>query len=216
MIRFLVFAGSALLLAGCSNHSKGGDEVAGDAVGKEKDKSDPAGGVDVGFLLTMSYNEAKRLSPESMELPPYYKIAADEITVTSRKPDGSPRKVRAKGHVFLQIDYREELNALGQEALIDGTEVIMRGKPLLRRGKSVVEGLSDLTVFYIEGVRLQVIGLHRITNEGGVTPSWRGSWKEGPNPSLPALSPDDVPKEMRASPLFPPLSKDDQTKAKKR
>ncbi|MCE9518687.1 MAG: hypothetical protein K8R87_03865 [Verrucomicrobia bacterium] len=173
-------------------------------------------GADVGFLLSMKYGEAKALSPQSLELPPYYKVAADEITVVSTKSDGTPRKVRAKGHVFLQIDYREELIGLGQEALIGGGEVILRGRPLLRRGRSVVEGLADRTVFYIDGVRLQVIGLHRITSESGVTPAWRGSWKDGPNPLLPALSPGDIPKEMRASPLLPPPSKDDLPKGKTR
>lgn len=225
--------GMGVLLAGCCIFPAGCKSVAGKAESKEKEqakadiprekkaadkkkdtdvKPEAGGGVDVGFLLTMSYGEAKKLSPQSMELPPFYKVAADEITVVSEKPDGSPKRVRAKGHVFLQIDYREELSALGQEALIGGSEVILRGKPLLRRGRSVVEGLADRTVFYIEGLRLQVIGLHRITNESGVTPAWRGSWKDGPNPLLPALSPGDVPKEMRATPLLPPVSRDDQPK----
>jgi hypothetical protein len=194
--------------------AKPGDSKEKKAADKKNTKEEPAagGGVDVGFLLTMSYSDAKRLSPQSMELPPFYKVAADEITVMSEKPDGSPKRVRAKGHVFLQIDYREELSALGQEALIGGGEVILRGKPLLRRGRSVVEGLADRTVFYIEGLRLQAIGLHRITNESGVTPAWRGSWKDGPNPLLPALSPGDIPKEMRATPLLPPVSTDDLPK----
>lgn len=219
--------GLAVLLAGCCMFPTGCKSVAGKAdaedkgrakadIPKEKKaedaKPEAGGGVDVGFLLTMSYSEARKLSPQSMELPPFYKVAADEITVLSVKPDGSPKKVRAKGHVFLQIDYREELSALGQEALIGDREVILRGRPLLRRGRSVVEGLADRTVFYIEGLKLQVIGLHRITNESGVTPAWRGSWKDGPNPLLPALSPGDVPKETRATPLLPPVSTDDRAK----
>lgn len=224
-----LLAGSCLLPAGCNS-------VAGKAESEEEGKEQPGdpkekkaaekkkkeaeeepgagGAVDVGFLLTMSYSEAKKLSPRSMELPPFYKVAADEITVVSENPDGSAKRVRAKGHVFLQIDYREELSALGQEALIGGSEVILRGKPLLRRGRSVVEGLTDHTVFYIEGLRLQAIGLHRITNERGVTPAWGGSWKDGPNPLLPALSPGDVPKEMRATPLLPPV--DEQPKKRSR
>ena len=82
--------------------------------------------------------------------------------------------------------------------------MILRGKPLLKRGRTVVEGLDDTTVFYVRGVDLRVIGKHRITTEKGVTPTWKSSWKEGPNPLLPALTPADVPKEIRASPLLPP------------
>ncbi|MEY4484344.1 MAG: hypothetical protein RL693_1796, partial [Verrucomicrobiota bacterium] len=108
-------------------------------------------------------------------------------------------------------------------------ELILRGKPLLKRGRSLVEGLSEYTVFYIRGLRLQAIGSHRLTSKPGkpgkpgkdesypddepeawkVAPTWTRSWKEGPNPLLPALSPEDVPKEMRASPLLPPVSEED-------
>lgn len=201
----------SILLTGCQS-TPGKEEKSADKKTIHATPDD-TGAADIGFLLSMNYGEARALSPRSLELPPYYKVAADEITVVSTKSDGTPKKVRAKGHVFLQIDYREELIGLGQEALIGGGEVILRGRPLLRRGRSVVEGLADRTVFYIEGVRLQVIGLHRITSESGVTPEWRGSWKDGPNPLLPALSPEDIPKEMRASPLLPPPSKDDLPKS---
>lgn len=218
-----LLAGSCLLSAGCRSVAGKPESREKVNAGRAREKkpaekkttADAAeAGVDVGFLLTMNYAEARKLSPRSMELPPFYKVAADEITVVSENRDGSPKRLRAKGHVFLEIDYRAELIALGQEALIGGNEVILRGKPLLRRGRSVVEGLADRTVFYIEGLRLQVIGLHRITSESGVTPAWRGSWKDGPNPLLPALSPGDVPKEMRATPLLPPVSNDNPPKAK--
>jgi hypothetical protein len=219
----MLLAGWPLLPAGCRSvpgKEEAGNEGQAKAGGDEDKKdadagADAPGAADVGFLLTMSFNEAKKISPRSLELPPYYKVAADEITVVSTRADGSPKKIRAKGHVFLQIDYREELIGLGQEALIGSSEVILRGKPLLRRGHSVVEGLDDRTVFYVEGLRLQVIGLHRITSESDVTPAWRGSWKDGPNPLLPALSPDDIPKEMRASPLLPPVTDEDRPKARR-
>jgi hypothetical protein len=171
----------------------------------EKKESKENGNPDVSFLLSMSYAEAKAISPKNLIFAPFYKIAADEITVDSTDSQGMPKRVRAKGHVFLQIDYRDEVHALGQEALISANEVILRGKPLMKRGSSVVEGLDDFTVFYIEGTRLHVIGEHRLTNESGVTSTWKNTWRDGPNPLLPALSPDDVPKEMRASPLLPPL-----------
>lgn len=192
-------------------------EPAGDAAAEKKDES-----VDVSFLLSMTYDEAKKLSPQSVMVPPFYKVAGDEVKVLKQGPSGEPVRVRVKGHVFMQVDFREQLTALGQEAYIEsGGELIVRGKPLLKRGRSLVEGLSDDTVFYIRGTRLQVIGKHRLVAEaaadGGrpnfdVKPSWSRSWKEGPNPLLPALSPEDVPKEMRMNPLLPAPEADDVPK----
>jgi hypothetical protein len=159
----------------------------------------------------MTWSEAQKLSPQHLDVPPYYKIAADEIQVLKRDDAARPVRVRAKGHVFVQVDFSEQLVALAQEAYVEsGGELIMRGKPLLKRGRSVVEGLTDMTVFYAKGTRLQVVGQHRLTRQRGVDdsfevkPTWTRSWKEGPNPLLPALSPEDVPKEMRMNPLLPP------------
>ncbi|RBP41374.1 hypothetical protein DES53_107206 [Roseimicrobium gellanilyticum] len=183
--------------------------------------ADKQEGVDVGKLLSMTYDEAKKVSPNSLAVPPFYKLTADEITVLRTNAKGQPERVRAKGKVFVQIDFREKLVALAQEAYIESDgEVILRGRPLLKRGRSVVEGLSETTVYYIKGTRLQVIGKHRLAKqEGGiesphggtirpsfdVQPTWRRAWKDGPNPLLPALTPSVVPAEMRASPLLPPV-----------
>ncbi len=179
---------------------------------------------DVSQLLSMTFEDSKKISADSLVIAPFYKVTADEITVLKKDTKGQPVRVRAKGKVYLQVDFKEHLIALGQEAYIerDG-ELILRGKPLLKRGRSLVEGLSEYTVFYIRGLHLQVIGLHRLTSKPGtgesypddeptpwkVAPMWTRSWKEGPNPLLPALSPEDIPKEMRASPLLPPISEDD-------
>lgn len=166
---------------------------------------------DPAAVLAMSFEEAKKVSPKSMEIAPFYKIAADEITVLKSDAAGQPRRVRARGKVFVQVDFREQLRALGQEVYIESDgELIVRGKPLLHRGRSVVEGLSDYTVYYIKGLRLQVIGSHRKTTQDAagtpiVMPEWKRSWREGPNPLLPALSPEDVPRELRSSPLLPPV-----------
>ncbi len=206
-------------LAGCKTVSTEEEQLYGapGAIGANGAAAG-ADAVNVGFLLTMTYDEAKRLSPKSMVIPPFYKVAADEITVEKQDAAGQPLRVRAKGRVYLQIDFRENLQALGQEALIEaGGEIIVRGKPLLKRGRSVVEGLADETVYYIRNTRLQVIGRHRIVKQEGqvetpsgataprfnVLPTWQRSWQEGPNPLLPALSPNDVPQGMRASPLLP-------------
>lgn len=194
-----------------------------------------AGSVDVGFLLSMSYEEAKKLTPQHLDMAPFCRVAADNIVVLKQTEEGVPLRVRATGRVFLEVAGIGGMVALGQEAYVDrAVEVIVRGRPLLRRGKSLVEGLTDQTVFYVRGSRLQVIGNHRFhpwQNPGAVstmagsiqsgrrrdaninvTPNWRKSWQQGPNPLLPALSPEDIPAEMRASPLLPPPDGDDQPK----
>ena len=162
------------------------------------------------MLLGMTYAEAAEISPQKLEVPPFFKVAADEIEVVRRHKDGSPRSVGAKGKVFLQIDFREPGTALCQEAYFGDEEVILRGHPILKRGSSVVEGLANSTVFYIFGLRLRVIGQHRLTNEGQIMTSspdmnpasmklgtWGRSWEGGPNPLLPPLSPSSVPETMR-------------------
>lgn len=192
---------SLLTICGCGGLKTDDKKDPGD----EKPSAAQENKADAAFLLTMSYSEASAISPQKMLVPPFYKIAADEITVLSKDKEDKPRRVRAKGHVFIQIDFRDEVRALGQEALIEDDEVIVRGRPLMKRGPSVIEGLDDRTVLYIRGLKLEVIGEHRLTSDGGVTPTWKGKWQDGPNPLLPALSPDDVPRELRASPLLPPL-----------
>lgn len=227
LLALIAVAVAATALTGCKAITAGNDRT------PEKDVAAEADAVNVSFLLSMTWAEAKSLSPQSLAIPPYYKVAADEVKVLQRDKAGRPKRVHAKGRVFLQVDFSEELISLGQESYIEsGGELIMRGKPLLKRGRSLVEGLSDTTVFYIKGTRLQVIGQHRLTSQAGgspsgstgtgngsgsgnrggrrtsplfdVQPNWTRSWKDGPNPLLPALSPDDVPKEMRGSPLLPP------------
>ncbi|CAN5875898.1 hypothetical protein BH11VER1_BH11VER1_32710 [soil metagenome] len=209
------------VLPGCATRPQTSDE----GVAKADEKTE-----DVSQLLTMTFEESKKLSAQSLVIAPYYKVSADVITVLKKDTKGLPVRVYAKGKVYLQVDFREQLIALGQEAYIerDG-ELILRGKPLLKRGRSLVEGLNEYSVFYIRGLHLQAIGSHRLTSQPGkpgndqsypdeeptawrVAPTWTRSWKDGPNPLLPALSPEDIPKEMRASPLLPPVSDDDVPK----
>jgi hypothetical protein len=204
-LRVLLAAACCAAVTGCETAQKGKDASSAGGSSKGEDAA-----VNVNFLLSMTWNEARTLSPQHLEIPPYYKVAADEIKVLESNEAGRPQRVRAKGHVFMQVDFNEQLTSLGQEAYIERSgELILRGKPLLKRGRSLVEGLSDMTVFYIEGTRLQVVGLHRLTrqDDGGasVLPAWSRSWKEGPNPLLPALSPEDVPKGLRTNPLLPPV-----------
>lgn len=191
---------AVLGIAGCGTPGKSPD-APGDAAATDAGK--PSG--ETSLLLSMSYAEAAAISPKKLEVPPFFKVAADEIEVVRTNKDGSPRNVRAKGKVFLQMDFREPGIALCQEAYFGDDEVILRGRPILKRGGSVVEGMASSTVFYILGLRLRVIGQHRLTNEGqimnslpeGTPGEWGRSWEGGPNPLLPPLSPSSVPEKIR-------------------
>lgn len=183
--------------------------------------------VDLDFLMTMTWEEARGLSAQSLEVPPFFRLAADKIEVLKTHPDGSARRVRAKGKVFIEMQFADTGRVLCQEAFLSDDELILRGKPVLQRGGSAVSGLDDATVFYMLGTRLKVIGRHRVLNESTllaealksrsvvqegsafatlgappVLPVMSGPWAGGPNPLLPPLSaasvPEDVRQKMRA------------------
>jgi hypothetical protein len=202
----MAVAGCAVV-AGC-RATKTGSEASTDQSGAADGSADA---VNVNFLLSMTWTEAKSMNPQYLEIPPFYKVAADEVKVLKTSSTGQPLRVRARGHVFMEVDFKEQLVALGQEAYVESNgELIIRGKPLLKRGRSLVEGLEDTTVFYIQGTRLQVAGRHRLIKQAAsgesfpVEPTWPRSWKAGPNPLLPALAPDALPNELRANPFLPP------------
>ncbi len=155
--------------------------------------------MDLSFLLSMSFVEAKSISTQQLEFPPHLKIAADSIEVFKYTADGKPRKARARGKVFIEMDFSEPVKALCQEAFITEDEVILRGSPILQRGGSMVEGLDESTIFYLFGSSLRVIGLHRVNNQSAVAsvlPAL-GTWAQGPNPLLPPLTESDVPSSIR-------------------
>jgi hypothetical protein len=155
-------------------------------------------GPDLAFLLSMSFEEASAISPAKLVVPPFVSVAADSIEVLSKKADGTPRRVRAKGHVFLQVTLGEEAHALCQEALISGDEIILRGRPILKRGASTVEGLSDSTVFFMLGMKLRTLGLHKVTTQSEMAASSdRGPWENAANPLLPPLEEGAVPSSVR-------------------
>lgn len=156
---------------------------------------------DLSFLLSMSFTEAKSISTQQLEFPPHLKIAADSIEVFKYGPDGKPRKARARGKVFIEMNFNEPAKALCQEAFINEDEVILRGSPILQRGGSMVEGLDESTIFYMFGTSLRVIGLHKVNNQSeiaSVLPAL-GTWAQGPNPLLPPLTESAVPANIRDS-----------------
>jgi hypothetical protein len=156
--------------------------------------------MDLGFLLSMSFSEAKSFSTQQLEIPPHIKIAADSIHVFKYADDGKARKARARGKVFIEMNFKESAKALCQEAYITEDEIILRGKPVLQRGGSMVEGLDDSTIFYLFGTSLRVIGLHKVNNQTEMTSvlPLLGDWAEGPNPLLPPLSESSVPGDIRS------------------
>lgn len=184
----------------------------------------PQNSVNLGFLLSMSWEEAKVITPQHMGVPPFFSVAADSIEVIKTYENGVPRRARATGKVFVEMHFLEPAKALCQEAYVTEDEAILRGKPILQRGGSVIEGLDDNTVFYLYGTRLRVIGLHRVRSMsefetvmapgilgtgggvGGAFPPLGelnldlpdlGPWTGGANPLLPPLSPDVVPMGIR-------------------
>ncbi len=180
-------------------------DVAADVEKADKEKAKPiaadaASSVDLSFLLSMNYSEAKAISTQTIELPQGVRIAADRIEVLKLDKDNNPKRIRAKGKVYLESgEGADSSKALCQEALITYDEIILRGKPILQRGGSVVEGLDDQTVAYMLGTRLRVIGLHRVTHQDAMVAMLPdlGPWAAGPNLLLPALAEDSVPENIR-------------------
>ncbi len=156
---------------------------------------------DLSFLLSMSFVEAKSISTQQLEFPPYLKIAADSIQVFKYSPDGKPLKARARGKVFIEMNFSEPAKALCQEAYITEGEIILRGSPILQRGGSMVEGLDESTIFYLFGTSLRVIGLHKVSNQNEIAALMPtlGTWAAGPNPLLPPLTESAVPSSIRDS-----------------
>ncbi len=191
----LSFAASAvilLLLPGCKTLKEKASTISAEAT------APPAGDPGVSALLGMSFTEAASIAPQHLDEPKLPKVAADSIEVLSKTADGKPTKVRAKGRVFLQLDQPGTSHALCNEALISDDEVILRGKPVLQRGTSTVEGLSDVTVFYLFGQQLKVIGRHRLTNLGNLASAspWQND-SGGTASLLPPLDSSDVPENVR-------------------
>ncbi len=156
--------------------------------------------VDLSFLLSMNFDEAKTISAQSMELPKGIRLAADSIVILKKGRDDEPKRLRAKGKVYLEYgEGNDTCKVLCQEAYINFNEIVLRGKPIIQRGGSIVEGLEDLTVAHILGARLRVIGLHRVTNSNSMLAMMPdlGPWTGGPNLILPPLSEDAVPSNVR-------------------
>lgn len=172
------------------------------AIAMERDlaKAAQSSGVDLSFLLSMNYNEAKAISAQSIEMPMGVRIAADSIEIVKKNSDDTPKRVKATGKVYLENGEGDHMaKVLCHEALVSSSEIVLRGKPIIQRGGSTIEGLDDNTVAYMLGQRLRVIGLHRVANQDSMIASLpdTGPWTSGPNPLLPPLSEASVPNDIR-------------------
>jgi len=193
---------TALLSCGCASVKTADKSAAANKTETgPKDISMAKSPTDLSFLLSMSFVEAKSISTQQLEFPPYLKIAADSIQVFKYSADGKPLKARARGKVFIEMNFSEPAKALCQEAFITEGEIILRGSPILQRGGSMVEGLDDSTIFYIFGTSLRVIGLHKVSNQNEIAALMPtlGTWAAGPNPLLPPLTESAVPSSIRDS-----------------
>jgi hypothetical protein len=199
----VVLLATVLLLVGCAssgNNSATADKSKPQTTGS-KDITLVKSPTDLSFLLSMSFVEAKSISTQQLEFPPYLKIAADSIQVFKYSADGKPLKARARGKVFIEMNFNEPAKALCQEAYITEGEIILRGSPILQRGGSMVEGLDESTIFYLFGTSLRVIGLHKVNNQNEIASLMPtlGTWAAGPNPLLPPLTESAVPSSIRDS-----------------
>lgn len=203
---------SVLPLLPCGCAPKTGRAPEGNPADVTQAKVNVPATVDLSVLLSMSYDEAASLAAQKTQLVSGTRIAADKIDVLKQSASG-PIKVRAMGNVFVQVHDSLPYTALCQEALLSDGDIILRGKPVTQRGVSLIEGTSDVTVFYMIGSRLRVIGRHKISRvepvqiasaqmagHFGSLPlpfSDTGPWKASDNPLLPPLDEDAVPASLR-------------------
>ena len=210
-----------MFLLGCKTAAKN-DAADPDKALDVTDQKAGTGDVDIDFLLSMSFEEASAISSSKGEVPGVARITADSVEIIKVGRSGEPQRIRAKGHVYLEMDGGGDIaTALSQEAFVTEDEIILRGKPVLKRGAGLIEGLTDLTVFYIFDNQVRAIGRHRIKNgiiakrspeqSASILSSMRGGvgiqvpklpdvgpWRDGPNPLLPPLDDSAVPDDVRA------------------
>ncbi len=99
-------------------------------------------------LLEMSYDEAKAISKKNAEIG-QYRVAADEIEILRNDKEGQPTKIKAKGHVFLEMTLMNRATALCGEALVSLDEATLRGKPMMMQSSRIARAKDDSTSFQI-------------------------------------------------------------------
>lgn len=209
-----VLALFVFLLASCEVVENGNDLPGFDppddtraVVGKPDALADPAS---VDFLLSMDFIEAAQMADQSMVLPPLFRVAANNISHPILPPGQNLTEFTATGNIFLEINFAEPLITLAQEADVTIQQIILRGRPVLKRGHSVIEATSHDTVFYVTADSIEIDGPHQLRRLGdrmpGTAPALpfppaadlpTGPASPGP-PSAITIDPNEVPEDMTA------------------
>lgn len=112
-------------------------------------------------LLEMRYEEAKAISPQTAEVGPLFKVAAQSIEVLKTDKEGKPLKIKARGHVFLEMTLADRATALCEEAVVTAEEAVLKGKPMLMQASRIAKATSDSTSFRVTD-HLKVSGEHEL------------------------------------------------------
>lgn len=149
-------------------------------------------------LLEMSYDEAKAITPQHAEIGEMYRVTATTVEVLKADDEGKPLKVKAKGHVFLEIGLPDRATALCDEAIITPKQAVLKGGPMLMQTARVAKSTSESTSFTVTD-HLQVYGRFELIRPQ----DFMNSMMAGPNPLLP---PDDeLKKTALAAPVAPAI-----------
>lgn len=141
--RVLGFAG--LLGSSCSTAPKT-DEA---PQGTEEAAATPKISMAEWSLLEMTFDEAKAITPQNAEVGSLFRVAADTVEVLKTDDAGKPVKVRAKGHVFLEMPLADRATALCDEASITLTEAVLYGGPMMMQNSRVAKSTSESTTFRV-------------------------------------------------------------------
>lgn len=108
-------------------------------------------------LLEMRYDEAKAISAQHADVGTQFRVAADKVEVVKADAEGKPLKVKATGHVFVEMNIGERATALCEEAEITTEHAVFKGNPLLMQSSQVAKATSPSTSFRVTD-RLTVSG----------------------------------------------------------
>lgn len=109
-------------------------------------------------LLEMNFEDAKSISPHTAQVGSLFRVAADSVEVLKTDSQGQPVKVRAKGHVFIEMSLAQRTTALCEEAIMTRDEVSLTGKPMVKRGNRVARATEQGACFWVSETRLHTAG----------------------------------------------------------
>lgn len=150
----------ALTLASCSTSKSNGEGKPVEVPVAESSTpvSDPATlSATEWSLLEMGFDEAKAISSQHAQVGELFRVAGDTVEVLKKDAEGKPLKVRAKGHVFVEMPLMNRATALCEEATITVRDAHLKGNPMLKQAARVARSTSKNTTFWVTD-RLEVRG----------------------------------------------------------